>query len=76
MKNLLEAMQNLKESKSKVELREFAKDILQNAIGTAYYKLENYEKEFTEEEIETINKYLDISGRRACKAFGREYITY
>lgn len=54
--------------------REKAKDILQDAIAIAYYKLEGMD--LTEDEAEAIINYINQYGKAACKAFGREYVTY
>ena len=60
---------------SKSEMREKAKEILQDSIAVAYYKLEN-ESNLTDEEVEQITQYINQYGTAACKAFGREYVTY
>ena len=60
---------------SKSEMREKAKEILRDTIAVAYYKLEN-ESGLSDEEIEQIQAYINQYGIAACKAFGKEYITY
>ena len=60
------------------QAREIAKDILQDTIGVAYYKLnESFKYEdLTEEEKDMINCFLTQYAISACKAFRRDYITY
>lgn len=59
---------------TKTEAKEKAKDILQSAIGSAYYALEN--ENLSEENAKLVNQYINTLGKRACKAIGTEYITY
>ena len=60
---------------TKREKREKAKNILQEAIAVAYYRLES-EDNLTLEETEEITGYINQYGEAACKAFGRKYVTY
>lgn len=60
------------------EAREKAKDILQDTIAVAYYKVVD-NKEFekmSEEDKNAIIDYINQYGKAACKAFGRKYVTY
>ena len=59
---------------TKTEAKEKAKDILQEAIGVAYYKLEN--ERYTPEDKQMIIDYINKYGTAACKAFGKRYMTY
>lgn len=63
---------------TKTEMRERAKDVLQTAIGTAYYMISDGIKGegLTEQEKNDIIKYIDQYGKAACKAFNKDYITY
>ena len=58
----------------KTELKEIAKNILQESIGVAYYKLEN--ENFSADDEKIIIDYINKYGVSACKTFGRDYITY
>lgn len=60
---------------NKLEAKEIARDILQDAIGVAYYQLET-EKHYSENEKEMIGEYLAKEAVRMLKLVGREYITY
>lgn len=60
---------------TKTQAKEKAKDILQSAIGCAYYKLED-ESELSEKDINLIIQYINSLGERACKAIGSEYVAY
>ncbi|WP_411328660.1 hypothetical protein [Anaerofustis stercorihominis] len=61
----------------KSEAKEIAKDILHNVIGCAYYRLEGIDGEkYSEEEKHLICSYITKYGTSACKAFGREYISF
>lgn len=60
---------------NKSEAKEAARDILQDAIGVAYYQLEA-EKHYSENEKEMIGEYLAKEAVRMLKLVGREYITY
>jgi len=59
---------------TKSELREIAKNTLQEAIAVAYYRLEN--ENYTTEETEEITRYIHQYGTAACKAFGKDYFTF
>lgn len=63
---------------TKTEKRELAKDVLQTAIGQAYYMIsEGIDGEgLTEQEKDDIIEYINQYGKAACKAFKRDYITY
>lgn len=58
---------------TKTEAKDKAKDILEEAIAIAYYKLED--EGLDEEECELVLQYINKFGKSACKAFGREYFT-
>lgn len=60
---------------NKSEAKEAARDILQDAIGVAYYKLET-EKHYSENEKSMIGEYLAKEAVRMLKLIDREYITY
>lgn len=72
---VLEEFDN-KKHLNKSEAKQVARELLQNVVGTAYYRLENYENEYDEETIQLINHYLDMMATRALKAVGLDYITY
>ena len=61
----------------KSEAKEIARNILQDLIAQAGYKL--YESEdyvdYSEEEKDLINQYLKQEGSRACKTIKREFYT-
>lgn len=59
---------------TKTELKEIAKDILQESIGVAYYKLEN--EHYSPEDEKIIVDYINKYGAAACKAFGKDYVAY
>lgn len=56
------------------ETKEIARDIIQDAIGTAYYKLE--EENYNPEEEEMINEYIVKEAERCLKVLHREYVSY
>lgn len=58
----------------KTEAKEIAKNIIQEAIGIAYYKLEN--ETYSQEDEQMIIDYINKFGSTACKAIGKEYVTY
>lgn len=58
----------------KTEAKEIAMDIMQSAIGCAYYRLES--ENYSEKEVELICRYINVLGERACKAINLKYITY
>ena len=60
---------------NKSEAKEAARDILRDAIGVAYYKLET-EEHYSENEKEMIGEYLAKEAARMLKLIDREYITY
>ena len=63
---------------TKTEAKNIAKDILQDAIGCAYYKLEDsimYDI-VDESDKELIGSYINKYGTAACKAIGMKYVTY
>lgn len=59
------------------EKREIAKDIVAEAIGIAYYRLDDgtYD-ELSENDKQEINNFIIQYGTAACKAIRREYIGY
>ena len=62
---------------SKKEAKEKAANILKVAIGEAYYKLEGIEgSSLTLLEQQLVCVYIRVLGKRACKAIGKEYISY
>lgn len=58
----------------KKQAKEEARDIIQHAIGIAYYTLEN--KDYTESEVELITQYINKEATRILKLINREYVTY
>ena len=72
MKRVIRASKS--NSLTKTEAREIAKKLLQESIGVAYYRLEN--ESYSEEDEQLIIDYINKFGTAACKAFGKEYITY
>ena len=66
--------QKEKSEMKRKEAKEIARDILQDAIGTAYYKLE--EKSYNPEEEKMINEYIVKEAERCLKVLHREYISY
>lgn len=61
----------------KSEAKEIARNILQDLIALAGYKLyegEEYEN-YSEDEKDLINQYLKREGSRACKTIKREFYT-
>lgn len=56
------------------ELKEIARDIIQEAIATAYCQLEN--KNFTEKEKELISNEIKKEATKALKTINRDYITF
>lgn len=58
---------------SKKEMREFAKDILMEAIAVAYYRLED--EKLPEEEEERITVYINQYGKTMATAIRRNYYT-
>ena len=60
----------------KKEARAMAKEVVQDAIASAYYKLEGMMYDhLTDEEKELVIKYVNQYGETACKAFGVRYYT-
>lgn len=62
----------------KTELKEIAKEVLKDSIAVAYYKISDNPREYnlTPEEEAQVISYINKYGEAACKAFGKEYITY
>ena len=58
----------------KTEAKEIARDILQEAIAVAYYKLE--EKDYTAEEEKMISDLIKKEATKILKTINRDYITY
>lgn len=50
------------------------RDILQDAIGEAYYKLDT--DKYSDDEQDLIMEYLEKEAERLVKLIDREYITY
>ena len=59
----------------KSEQKEFAKDILMEAIACAYYKLYDQCDEVPEEEKDEINEYIRKYGEAMATRIGRNYYT-
>ncbi len=59
---------------TKKEQKAFALELMDSAIGCAYYKLENYDLSDTDNGA--VLAYLNKYGERACKALGIKYVTY
>lgn len=60
----------------KSEAKEIARDILQDAIGEAYYKLDLDTDKYSDDEQDLIIEYLEKEAERLVKLIDREYITY
>lgn len=58
---------------SKKEMREFAKDMLMEAIAVAYYRLED--EKLPEEEEKQITTYINQYGKTMAKSIGKHYYT-
>lgn len=58
----------------KSDAKEIARDILQDAIGEAYYKLDT--DKYSDDEQDLIMEYLEKEAERLVKLIDREYITY
>ena len=65
---------------TRTEAKNVAKHMLRDAIGTAYYKLEEpylfVDTPMNEEEEKMVLEYINKYGKAACKAFGVNYTTY
>lgn len=59
---------------TKKEQKEFAKELLIEALSVAYYRLENYNN-ITEDEAIEICKYMQQYGEAMAKRINREYYT-
>ena len=59
---------------TKTEAKIKAKDIIQETLAVAYYKLEN-EPDLPLEEVELITHYINKYGTACCKAIGVDYYT-
>ena len=59
---------------TKTQAKEIARDMIQVAIGCAYYRLES--EDYSKEDEDLIIQYLHTLGNRACKAIGTEYVGY
>ncbi|MBQ5565128.1 MAG: hypothetical protein IIT39_17275 [Clostridia bacterium] len=59
----------------KSEQKEFAKDILMEAIACAYYKLYDQCDEVPEEEKDEINEYIRKYGKAMARSIGKEFFT-
>lgn len=58
----------------KSEAKEIARDILHDAIGEAYYKLDT--DKYSDDEQDLIIECLEKEAERLVKLIDREYITY
>lgn len=58
----------------KKEAKEIARDILQEALAVAYYKID--EESYSEEEKDLISGCLSKEAERMLKLVNREYITF
>ena len=58
----------------KTDAKEIARDILQEALGMAYYRID--EEKYSEEEQDLISEALRKEAERMLKLVNREYITY
>lgn len=58
----------------KSEAKEIARDILQDAIGEVYYKLDT--DKYSDDDQDLIIEYLEKEAERLVKLINREYITY
>lgn len=58
----------------KSEAKEIARDILQDALAVAYYKID--EDKYSDDEQDLISEYLEKEAERLVKLINREYITY
>lgn len=58
----------------KTEAKEIARNIIQDAIAVAYYKVED--ENYTEEEKELIYKCIEEQAKKILKTINRDYITY
>lgn len=58
----------------KSDAKEIARDILQDAIGEAYYKLDT--DKYSDDEQDLIMEYLEKEAERLVKLINRDYITY
>ncbi len=60
---------------NKKDAKEIARNMIQDAIGKAYYEL--YENtNYSDNEKDMINKYLYSESERMLKVIKREYIAY
>lgn len=60
----------------KTDAKEIARDIIQDALAVAYYRIDIDEDKYSEEERDLISEYLAKEGERMLKLVNREYITY
>jgi hypothetical protein len=58
----------------KTDAKEIARDILQDVIAVAYYRID--EDSYSEEEQDLISECLAKEAERMLKLVNREYITY
>ena len=58
----------------KTNAKEIARDILQEALAVAHYKID--EDEYSEEEQDLISECLNKEAERMLKLVNREYITF
>ena len=62
---------------SKKEAKEIARNTIQKALARVSYILEEYSGEqYSEEDEELINEYLDKDCKRMLKLINRDYITF
>ena len=60
---------------TKTQAKNVAANIVAESIGVAYYKISD-DNDYSQKEKELIIEYINQLGKRACKAIGKEYITY
>lgn len=60
----------------KTDAKEIARDIIQDALAVAYYRIDIDEDKYSEEERDLISEYLAKEAERILKLVNREYITY
>lgn len=69
------AMRELQDYQITLDMaKEIARDILQDAIGEAYYKLDT--DKYSDDDQDLIIEYLEKEAERLMKLINREYITY
>ena len=63
--------------KTKTEIREKAKDVIQEALAAAYYKVSDDPSKYdlTDEEAEEVIKAMNQICEQLCKRMGRKHYT-